>query len=117
MIGLESRRRDSLFFDEAIHVAHIHGAPNAIRLTRRETDHVALGIDTLSDAVNPSKVERFIDRLGPGNARLARILLVEADPELFRFIVIGREPLAEGGRGFEEFGDNVQLRLINQHAC
>jgi len=97
-VSFQSRRLHSLFINQSLNVANVHRAPDAVRFARRETNHVTVVIDALANAVDPTKAERFIDGLRPGDAGFAGILFVEANPEFFRFGVIGGEPLAKRGR-------------------
>ena len=100
---LQPRRLHSFLFDKFFGVANVDSTPNAAGLARREPNHVAGFIEAFANAVNPSKAESLINRLGPGDAGFTRILFVEADPKLFRFGMISPEPFAERGRGFEKF--------------
>src|SRR5205823_8638249 len=90
-------------FDKFLDVANVDTAPNAAGPARREANLVALFIDRFSKAVDPAEAKSFIDRLGPGDAGLAGILFVEANPEFFRSRMISCEPFAESCGGFEEF--------------
>lgn len=60
----------------------VERAPGAAGLARCEADAIALRVDRLPQPINPAKAERFIDLFGPGEAGLARILLIVADPQL-----------------------------------
>ena len=51
---------------------HVYAAPDAALLARREADRVALGVDALADAVDPTVAQRLVDGFGPGDARPAR---------------------------------------------
>ena len=104
---LQPVRLHSFLFDKSFGFADVYRAPDAGGFARREPDHVTVFIDALANAVDPSEAQSFIDRLGPGDAGFASMFLVEADPELFRFGVIGREPFAENRGCFEEFGIHV----------
>src|SRR6185503_1376970 len=75
--------------------ADVDRAPVARRLPRREPVHVALVVDALANAVDPSEAQRLVDRLRPGDARPARTLLVQAHPQLGRGRVVLVEPGAE----------------------
>jgi hypothetical protein len=61
-------------------------------------------VDRTADAIDPAEAERLVDRLRPRDAWPARALLVKADEELGRFLVVLLEPLAEVGRCAEEGG-------------
>ena len=100
----------SFFFDQSLDVADVHCAPNAAGLARRETNLVTIFVDVLADAVDPPKAESFVNGFRPVDARLARVLLVEPDPEFFGLSVIGGEPFAEAGWGFEEFGIHSDIK-------
>jgi hypothetical protein len=77
-------------------------APQALRRARRKTVHVRLVIHTLLDPVNPAVAQRLIDRLDVRDATLRRMLLVKADPQLGRGVVMLIEPAPERGRGSKE---------------
>ena len=102
-IRFQPSRLHSVFLDQPFCVANVHCAPNAAGFPRRKANHVTVFIDTLAKAIDPTKAQRFINRLRPGDARLAGVLFVEADPKLLRFRMIGGEPFVKGVRCFEEF--------------
>src|SRR5213076_2652514 len=79
---LLARREHSVLAGEHFHPRDVDGTPDARAPARREADGVALGVDGLPDPVDPAHAQRFVDGLGPGDARMARALLVEADPQL-----------------------------------
>lgn len=66
---LQASRLHSILFEKFLDVPHIHGAPNAACFARGETNHVTLFIDALANTIDPTKAERFIDGLRPGNTR------------------------------------------------
>ncbi len=82
-IGSDSGRLHAIFLEQSVDVPDIHRAPDAAGLARRETNFVTLFIDALAEAVDPAKAERFVNGFGPGNARFARVLFVETNPEFF----------------------------------
>ena len=51
-------------------------APDALRLARREADHVALVVARPTHAVDPAEAQGLLDRLLPRDRRLAGGLLV-----------------------------------------
>src|SRR5207245_4016201 len=79
-------------------------APDAASAPRREADRVAPVVDAAADPVDPPEAERFVDRLRPGDARAARVALVETNQQLAGAAMIAREPRAKVGRGGEEAG-------------
>ncbi len=86
-------------------------APNAARPARAETDGVTVVVHAFSDAVDPAETEGFDNRLGPGDAGLAGILFMEADPQFWSGRVVLLEPLVEIGRGFKECEIHFGLTL------
>jgi hypothetical protein len=56
---------------------------------------VALVVDAIDPAVDPAEAERLVDRLGPGQARLAGVFLPVADVDLVLGLVVLLEPLIE----------------------
>src|SRR5262249_59622368 len=87
------QRRDALRVDLA---------PDAADAPRREADRVAVLVDAPPDPVDPADAQRFIDRFGPGDARLPRAFLVEADEQLVGAGMVLHEPRAKVGRRLEE---------------
>lgn len=71
---------------------------DAARAPRREADRVARRPEAAAHAVDPTEAERLIDRLRPGEARLAGADLVQADQQLRRLGVIRGQPGAKGCR-------------------
>ncbi len=69
--GFQTRGLHSLCLDQSLRDLGVHRAPRAARLARGETDLIAVVVDALANAINPAKAERFLDRLGPRDARLA----------------------------------------------
>jgi hypothetical protein len=82
-------------FGELFSALDIGRAPNAAAPPRRKSNLVTDFVNTLPDPVNPTKTKRFIDGFWPRDARLSRILFVEADPKLSRGRVILLQPAAE----------------------
>jgi hypothetical protein len=83
---------------------HVDDTPDAARLSWGEADRPLFVIDGLPLTVYPAEAERFVERLAVGNPGLSRPLLVEAEEELARGVVMLLEPAAEGGAGIEEGG-------------
>jgi hypothetical protein len=81
--------------NELLGALDIDRAPNASTPPRREPNLVTDFVNTLPDPVNPTKTKRSIDGFWPRDARLSRILFVEADPKLSRSRVILLQPAAE----------------------
>jgi hypothetical protein len=90
-------------FAEFADALDVDGAPDAPLPARSETNLIADFIDGFPNPVNPSEAQRFIDRLWPGDACLAGVLFVEAHPQFCFRVVMGRKPLTEIRRSFEEF--------------
>src|SRR5262249_34479201 len=86
------------------HTGDVDRAPETPWLSRSEPNRVRLVSEAASNAVDPTKRECFVHGLGPGDARLARPLLVEADEELRLRGVVSLEPGAKQGGSSEEFG-------------
>src|SRR4029453_5978345 len=82
----------------------------AVRFPRREPVHVAVVVDALPDAVDPSEAQRLVHRLGPGDARPARTPLVQPPPQVGRRGVMLVEPGAEGLAVGEEDGLHPRAR-------
>src|SRR5262249_47224150 len=81
LIGLEAGRPHQPSFDERLGTFDVNVAPDADRFAWREADSVAATVDALPNAVDPAEAKGRIDRLGPGNAWLARADLVVSDPQ------------------------------------
>ncbi len=77
--GLESGRPHRPFVGQLLCAFDVDGAPGAGRLARGEADRIADIVEPPSNPIDPSKAQRFIYRLGPGDAWLAGALFVEAD--------------------------------------
>jgi hypothetical protein len=83
------------FFLQTLDVLHVNIAPDASRLSRRETNRVACFVQTLANAVDPAKAESLVQRLCIRNAFLSRPFLVETNQQLSGAIVVPLEPLAK----------------------
>src|SRR5512132_399853 len=77
-------------------MAHIHEAPNAFRLTRRETDFVTCRINRITHAVNPAVTKRFVQRFAVSGSLLVGAPLVKPDPQLRDTGVVRRKPSTKG---------------------
>src|SRR5438045_2130440 len=86
---------DAPLRDQRLHPADVDGAPDAARLAGRKADGVTAGVDTPPDPVDPAEAERLIHGLRPGNARPAGPLLVVADHEFRRMVVMLLQPRVE----------------------
>src|SRR5262245_54412680 len=84
------------------HALRVDDAPDAAAATRSEANRVARFVDAAANAVDPPEAQGFVDRFGPGDARLARAALVEADEQLGCRLVVRFEPRAKIRRRFEE---------------
>src|SRR5262245_56910390 len=111
LMGLEAGRLHASFFDERLSTFDVDAAPDTAGLARREANRVTDGVDAFANAVDPAKAERFVNRLGPSHAWLARAFLVEADPQCIRGGVVFRKPRAEGRRRSKE------LWFHGHHEC
>ena len=89
----------------------VHVAPDAAWLSRGKARGEAHVIELLSYSIDPSKAERFVERLRIGDSALPGILPVEANPKLGRGGVILRQPAPEVGTGLEE----LQATLVDFH--
>src|SRR5262249_6596000 len=71
---------------------------------RREPVVVTVFVDLATDAVDPAKAQRLVDRLLPGHAWLAAALSVEADVKLgCRRVVLGQpRPKFRGTRAEDQ---------------
>src|SRR4051812_34690391 len=67
---------------EARDVFGIDLTPDALRSPRCEALQKRLGVERLSDAVDPAPAQRDIERLCVRDRRFARLLLEDADPNL-----------------------------------
>lgn len=70
-IGFDPGWLHTIFIEQSFDVPDVHRAPNAGRLPRRETNPIAVFIDILAQAINPTKRELLVDRFRPGYARFA----------------------------------------------
>ena len=82
-VSFQPGRLHSPLFYQPVSVPHIDRAPNAGWCARREANHVTLRVNFFANAIDPSEAEGFVDRFGPGDAGLAGIFSVEADPKFF----------------------------------
>ncbi len=80
-VGHPAGRLHQALRNQCLGKGHINFTPGAARLAWRKADGIADLVDRLADAVNPAKAEGLFNRLGPGDARLAGVLLVEADQQ------------------------------------
>ncbi len=90
--GLQSRGTHSALARKLLHPTDVHCAPSARRLSRRETDPVAVRINRLAQTIDPAHAESFIHGLGPGNAWPTSSLLVKAHPQFSSVSVMSAEP-------------------------
>src|SRR6266542_540684 len=100
----QARRQHAGLFDELLRAARVHRAPDAVPFPRREPDHVAVHVDALAQPVDPADAQRFVHRLGPGDARTPGVFLMEPDPQLGSVGVMLPEPRAEVCGSGEERG-------------
>jgi len=80
----------------------VDGAPGAGGFPRGEANGVAGFVEALSNAVDPAEAEGYFYGFGPGDAGFSGNLFVEAYDLLAELIVMGFEPGAEVGGGWEE---------------
>ena len=100
--GLEASRPHPSLFGERLDALDVDRAPDASRPARREPYRVTDVVHAPPDAVDPADRERFVHGLGPGDARLARVLLVEAHQQLPGRRVVLVEPFPQVCRRTEE---------------
>src|SRR5262249_33244937 len=108
--GLEAGLAHEPRSHEILHAPNVLGAPNAARLAGREADGVADVIHSPAHAIDPAETHRRLDRLGPGDARLARPRLVEPDEQLWLARVMAAQPIAEVCRSLEKAGFRGHVR-------
>jgi hypothetical protein len=82
-------------FDEHLSAFDVDAAPDAAGFAWREANLVAEIVDALPNTVDPAVAERFVNRLRPGNAQLARAYLVVADSQYISFGMMLLKPRAE----------------------
>src|SRR5262249_31674564 len=102
LIGFEAGRLHQRSFDEYLGTFAVDAAPDTARLAWREANGVAEIVDALPNAVDPTEAEGFVNRLGPGNAWLARAYLVVANPQYLGFGMVLLQPRAESSRRLKE---------------
>src|SRR5690606_25257515 len=88
--------------DQLLHRPDVDRTPYTARSARREPVHVAVRVDRLPDPVDPAIAQSLGDGLLPRDARLARPLLPEPDPQLRGRRVVPVEPRPELRRAGEE---------------
>jgi hypothetical protein len=93
----------SIRIANAFNPVDIGRAPNASTPPRREPNLVTDFVNALPNSVDPTEAQRLIDRLGPCDARLSRILCVKSDPKLSRRRVIVFQPGSEMRRRSKKF--------------
>src|SRR5262245_52171770 len=97
-IGFQAGRLHQPSLDEYLGTFDVNAAPDAHRFGWREANRVAETVNALPNAVDPAEAEGFIDRLGPGDAWLARAYLVIADQQHIGPGMMPFQPRAEGSR-------------------
>src|SRR5690606_25110299 len=92
--GLHSPAADELFG-----ASSVDRAPAAPLAARGEADHVALLVQGAPNPIDPPETEGLVDRFRPGDAGSPRALLIEADPQLSRGVVVLGQPPSKIIRG------------------
>lgn len=82
---------------------HVNQTPNALWLSGAEALHITNLVYVLPHAINPAEAESFFKRLRVSNALFTRRLLVKADKQFLRLVVILLKPLMKIGGTLEEF--------------
>lgn len=88
--------------DQLFDASDVDRTPCARKLATREPDAVAHIVNPPSDAIDPAEAQGCIDRLRPGDAWLAGILLIEADQQFSVLMVMFLEPPAPSRRSRKE---------------
>jgi hypothetical protein len=83
------------FLLQALDMPHVNKAPDASRLSGCKTNRVACFVQSLTNAVDPSKAESFVQSFCICDAFLSRPFPVETDQQLSRGVVISLKPLAK----------------------
>ena len=88
--------------------------PKAIRFARSELPRISVVVEPADQAVDPTEAERFLDGVLVVDRRLARVRLVEHEPDLARGAVIRVEPRAPARAAANverlEFGRHMRSR-------
>lgn len=78
-----------------------------------EANAITIRVQSSSDSINPSKAQRLINRLRPGNAGLATGLLVKSNHQFFFCFVVFLQPFSEVIGSWKEPGfHSFHLREI-----
>src|SRR5690606_13263051 len=88
--------------DELFGASSVDRAPAAPLAARGEADHVALLVQGAPNPIDPPETEGLVDRFRPGDAGSPRALLIEADPQLSRGVVVLSQPPSKIIRGRKE---------------
>src|SRR3982751_2147806 len=78
-VRLESGRMHASFLLQTLDVSHVDETPDALWLSRRETDRITRFVEIATHAVDPAETERLIQRFGVGDALLSRRFLMKAN--------------------------------------
>jgi len=101
---LECPRAHKPLTGESSNALDIDGAPDTARPSRCEPDAITYIVNSAPHPVDPAKRQRAVDGLGPRDAPLSRVLLVESNQQFFLVSVMFLEPVAPGCGSGEEFG-------------
>src|SRR6185436_6395912 len=86
---------------ELLDALDVDEAPHGAGFARREALAISSLVHALAHAVDPAEAERFVERFPVRDARLARALVEEADPDLGRGVVVLLQPGAQLGGAAE----------------
>ena len=89
-------------FDEFFHAPGVDHAPDAVVSSRSETDVITdvitIAIAALTQAVDPSEAQRFVQGLAIRESAFAGIDAVEPEQQFRYAIMVLFQPLTKGGR-------------------
>src|SRR5688572_4434273 len=80
-VRLRPRRMHSSCACQLRDAPHVHHAPDAASLPRRETDRITQVVTPLSNTVDPAKAESFVERLLVGDSAASASGLVKREQE------------------------------------
>src|SRR6185369_13108108 len=106
-MGCKARRRHASELDQFSHALEIDLAPVTLRFPRGKTDSVGSLIDALTDAIDPTKAQGFVQSLLVRDALFSRALVVHANPKFGNAGMILFKPGAKQRCRFEDFDFHI----------
>jgi hypothetical protein len=80
---------------EALDVPHVHIAPDASWLSRRETNCVARFVEAFADAVDPSEAKGFVQSFCISDGFLFSRLFMETNQQFSCAVMVSLKPPAK----------------------